>query len=466
MSKHKRVRAYFSRDLAELEKMKVDPGWLAVLSAHWSGDLEGARVTAEALASAGRPGASFEGEMLHAEALLLRTKLGLPYERPSRETLATFGPAARAVVNYAIFLDAFFTSHRLAWRCLACLMGFALIARNLRLAISIGFQMAHLLVMAGWTRSGFLACNILFMLMERAGPTLRFSEPLAFACFPYTAFLAGRLDLLENIVSRCRSRVPNDPFYQSIHSASLLYAAAYTGNLARAEVIGHGFQKRCGEGQMTRYWSLARILPLLPIALRGYGHILREEFDSLVASHVPDRNGALINSHFFRASALIAISLGEYTAAEEYIARADRYRSETGSFHAWKRVDSAIADMARRRVRFDPNETRLFRSVVPLDSPATLGTLLLETITAMPLALSGGPADFEKCVSILIAKHLECQELEMRDEPLSASDAPPQLRLLTRYLVLKDVSAGRMNGGRALPRRPGARLPRHRSQPA
>src|SRR5262249_20160001 len=146
-----------------------------------------------------------------------------------------------------------------------------------------------------------------------------------------------------------------------------------------------------------------------PLALRGYGHLVEKELATVVARHETLRPdvGHVIDSAFFRAAALVTLSTGKFADAKSYALRASRHREATHSFHTWQKIDRKILQMAERRETFTP-ETQFFGVSLRTHIPVTLGKLLLDLVSAMPAALTGGLRAFEDRAFDLLRRHLDC----------------------------------------------------------
>jgi signal transduction histidine kinase len=433
------VAAYFDRNLAALQQLAVPASWLRILELHWAGALAEAREAARATLAKGALDRTPYRAMVLAEETLLSAKLGLGAPAATRG----LSDEATLVIVYARFLHFFYVDHRQAWRALWRLLLLSVRVPRARMLPTVLFLMGHLMVMATRPRVGYLVASMVFRSAfdcRTAGPAgCRFSEAVVFACFSYTTLIAGRFDRLQHVSRRCRQRVPPDPFYLSIFSASALYAAAFTGDVARTEIISAQFKEAFAQNAMARYRSVAQVAPLLPLALRGYGHLVQADCEAIVAAHQPEQCDAIVNSQFYRITALVALSVGHFNRALERVRLAEQYRQKTKSFHAWRRIDQAIRQMAEEQLPFAPDNMRLFGAAPRFDSSATLGVLLLRTIGAIPGAFSEGMLAFEERASALLREHLDCPGAELRASPVAVTENVPQLRIGSRFLVFAGV---------------------------
>ncbi len=442
------LRTYGKKDAAAFRAMGAPAVVCDVLERHWSGDLQAAFDLADAALSTGSPLSAEYASLLDAERALISVKIGRGLPPPAPGTLAT--DAGSVIWWYARFSHYFWVDHREAWRSLRRLLLVSLRAPEAGTLLSALFLMGHLLAIAGRSHVGFTLCRYLVARWFEPRPGVwfaptPFSEGIVFAAFPYTAVVSGQLGRLDSIIARCQRRLPaSDPYYSTIFVVSALYAAAYTGNVARAEVLAAQIRTLHERGTLLRYVPIARIMPLLPLALRGYIHLVEAEFAEVVAEHDPTSSDALINSQFYRAAALIALTIGDFGAAREHITRGIANRQRSRSFHAWRALDARILEMATARVPVEPGALHLFGHAPSTESPVFLGTLLLGAIQSLPAAFSDGMRAFEERALVLLRSHLACPAAELRADPASLREAVPQLRVGSRYVVFLDLPGERV----------------------
>jgi signal transduction histidine kinase len=439
--------AYFARDVARLRGLGLPPGLLGVLSLHWQGQLFDAEVAAAAAPASDEMTDPVHVELLAAEHALLRVKIGLglpPCAVASRPKTRL----ARLIWQYACFSHSFWTDQHRAWRTLGQLLWLGLVVPRSGMLATTLFLIGHLAAIAGFGKLGHAVASAMYRYCasERwsAFAPSAFSRNIVFAAFPYTLLVSGELARLEEVRRDCQRRLPPDPYYTTIFLVSALYSAAYTGDVVRAEIFSVHLQELHVRGPMRRYQSVAQIAPFVPLAFRGYSHLIEKDFRAVVESHQPAKTDAVVNSQFYRMVALIALSIGQFDQASSCVALAIAYRKQSGSFHLWHEVDVLIRDLATRRVGFDPSQHRLFGVPMQFDSPVTLGTLLIDTINVLPASLSEGVEAFEDRVFELFKRHVNCPHAEMRSSPASLVDDHPQLRLGSRYIVLRGLDSERV----------------------
>jgi signal transduction histidine kinase len=433
------ARAYADKSVDALRALGAPPEVCVIFGRHWTGDLRGAYDAADHVLENEPAVAGPYASLLDAERSLLSVKIGLGLRAPAPDTLKD--ELAALVWCYGRFSHYFWVNHREARRSLRQLALLSLRVPSAGMLMTTIFLMGHLMAIAGWSRTGFAICRLVFATCfdaSRSAPfaPTRFSEAIVFAAYPYSAFVSGRFAAIRGIVARCQPRLAaGDPYYATIFVASALYAAAYTADVARADVLATQLGELHASRALLRYAPLARIMPLLPVALRGYTHLVRDDFDAVVQAHDTEATTAVINSHFFRAAALIALSLGDFARGEDFIARAITFRRRSKSFHAWRRIDARLLAMAVARTPLEPGALHPFGAVPTNESSPFLGELLLRVVQALPAAYSEGMPAFEDRVLTLLQQHLDCPAAELRAVPAPPYEDFPQLKVGNRFVV-------------------------------
>ncbi|WP_394835555.1 HAMP domain-containing histidine kinase [Pendulispora rubella] len=440
--------SYFDRDIVALRRKGLVPTDVGdLLELHWSGELFAAwEQGGKLLAGYAERGADAP-PLLIAEHALMTVKLGrsLPEVAPS---LLAKDRLAMLVYEYARFHSMYFVSHRAAMLSLWRLFLLGVWSPSSGIYGLVFYNVGHTLALWGWPFFGYPIAKFFFhraaSRVQRRGKT-RFGENVVVATFLYTVLVSARLKHIETVTHHAQSLLPSDPYYQTLFLVSSLYAAAYSGNHARAEVVSTLFLELHERGQLLRYRPIAEIMPLVPLALRGYGHLVEKELATVIARHETLRPdvGHVVDSAFFRAAALVTLSTGKFADAKSYILRAIRHRELTRSFQTWQKIDRKILQMAERHETFVP-DTQFFGVSLRTHVPVTLGKLLLDLVSAMPAALSGGLRAFEDRAFDLLRRHLDCLSGEIRPSPARFSENLPQIRIGTRYLVLTGIGEERI----------------------
>ncbi|WP_394835560.1 ATP-binding protein [Pendulispora rubella] len=427
---------YFNRDIVAVRAQRGLPDELVrVLELHWSGELLAACELANKLL------AQWEGTpppLLVAEHALMTVKLGRSLPDVKRSMLGRHW-LSWVVHEYARFLSVR-VNQDAALVSLVRLFVLGLRAPTSGLLGLAVFGFTHLLAVRGWVRIGFPVARFFFrrtaQRVASRGKT-RFSDNFVLATFLYTVLAAARLRMLDSVTLETQSLLPRDPFYQTMFLVCSLYTAAYSGNQARTEVVSAQFLAHAEAKLLYRYQPLAEILPLLPMALRGYGHLVDGALSTVVARHEAREVdvGHAVHNPFFRTAALISLSAGRFGNAKIYITRAIRHRRLTKSFHRWERLDQRILDMAEGHETFTPDTAHFFGIQLETTVPTSLGKLLCDIVSATPASLPGGVKAFEERVFALLRRHLDCPFAEIRTSPASFSETVPQIRVGKRFVV-------------------------------
>lgn len=434
------IDAYFTCDAGALARAGAPVEVEAVLALHAEGRLCEARKLVTRQRAAGGWPAPFAA-LLDAEETLLCVKLGVTLPEVDRARIGRSAPAA-VVYHYACFVHQFWINHRQAWKALLRMLARSLPLRRSGMLATALFLVGHMLALNGWERPGYALARWAFLRIESGrARTTRFASSLPFALFPYTTLVRGRLDFVEKVLTRCQPRVPKDPFYLTLFALGGLYAAAYSGDVVRADILASYFDELHRRSGLQRYRLVAQLMPLLPLALRGYSNLVVEQFDRITAEHDPAANHPLINSQLYRSSALIALCLGQFDRAAGYIGKAIEYRKRSGSFEAWRQVDGTIQKLAASRRPLEPTHQNFFGGSLRLAPPSTLGTFLIEAIHVLPDAFSGVTA-FEDGVVALLAKHVGCPA-HMQDASAELGEDVCQIRFGARFVVFRDVPRAR-----------------------
>ncbi|WP_394846100.1 ATP-binding protein [Pendulispora brunnea] len=428
--------SYFNRDIVAVRGQgSLPPEVVRVLELHWCGELFAAREMANKLL------VRWEGApppLLVAEHALMTVKLGrsLPDVKPS----ALAGQwLARVVHEYARFL-----AMRLAPNeALVSLRRLFVLGLRTPASGLIGlvvFALGHLLTVRGWSRIGFPVARFFFhRTARRVGlrGKSRFSEDFVLATFLYTVLAGARLTMLESVSQRTQPLLPKDPFYQGLFLVSSLYTAAYSGDHARTEVVSAQYLALQETAQLRRYTPLAEILPLLPMALRGYGHLVADALSGVIARHEARKDDVdhAVHVPFFRTAALISLSAGRFGNAKIYITRAIRHLRLTKSFQSWNAIDQRILSMAEGHETFTPDSPNFFGIQLETTVPTSLGKLLCDLVSAIPASRSEGAQGFEERVFELLRRHLDCPHAEVRTTPAEFSQGIPQIRVGKRFFL-------------------------------
>ncbi len=437
--------AYFSRDEVLSIQSGVSSNLLVAWKEQWSGNLN-----ASLDAYLRVDFASLDGESLAiavADRNLISVKLGIPFEAP---TIQPTSVAGLIITEYARFSWAFWVDHSIAWDALISLLKLGLKTLEKSVLITAIFLIGHLLAIRGNKLGYYLAKathSICLRSLRRELGILTFFRHIVLAAFPYTLFVSGKLSQqVEKFVQLGEENLPSDPYYQTLFSVSALYTYAYSGNIARAELYSAKLSRQQEIGKLLRYRPVAQIMRLLPFAVRGYPHLIEDEFLMFLADHDNAKYDPLINSQFYRAAATIALFSGKNRFSLELIQIAIRERERAGSFNAWKHFDKRLESFASRPDPVKPSNVRLLGIPSEFESSSQLGSLLVELIQKVTPGIYSGNDWFTLQAAALIGQHLNGNGFEIYD----ASEIPNQLssdpviRIGNKYVLYKNVPVGRV----------------------
>jgi signal transduction histidine kinase len=453
---------YFSRDIVELKK--VCPALAKPLCAHWCGDFTNSDVDYSfAFNNAHFSLGSAEHQLAIADQLLVRVKIGNPFpENFDFDTLVD--PSARLIAYYARFYWGFWTNHTLARQSIRRIAMLAVRLKRYDILLTATFLLGHLSVIRSGSRVGYqIAAAAHFLMLRfvnRQGWINDFSKNVVFASFSYTQFVSGRIastkiersiEIGETLVAK------SDPYYQSLLLISGLYGYAYGGNIAKTEIFSQKFQELHREGKMVRYAYVSSMMRLLPFALRGYSHLIEEEYLDLLGKFENQTSDPLIRSQFYRAAAVISLILGNNTRTLSFIVMARRERIKTRSFIAWEKFDRNIERLAKRSVPFDLAKDTLSNIAMPGKTLPHLGTILFKLMAITPVALEQGELWLEYQIKDLLCAHLGIHDVLVsrnKNQPFSSRPVIqignlrveflniPESQILFMREVLSSLSAG------------------------
>jgi signal transduction histidine kinase len=425
----------------------MSSGLLEILSLHWQGRVVDAHARARAVLDSGELRDEHEVDLLEAEQGLIAAKLGVDdglFDSAGRGR----SRLTRLIREYARFSHFFWANERRTPPVLGRLFWLALQCPRSGMLPTTVFLIGHLAAIAGSTRLGYLIALIAFRHVSTARhrpiAATAFSQSIVFAAFPYTVLVSRKLSRLDEVTAVCQRRLSRDPYYETIFLVGAIYAAAYTGDVVKAEIFSAHLTELQATATVHRYTPIVRIARILPLALRGYSHLVAKDFDEMLLQHDPSRSNALINSQFYRMAALVCLAMRRFDDTIRWIRMAMSYRQQSGWFTAWSHVEELILQWAELRVSFDPRRHALFEGPLQFDSPATLGALLVESISAFPVAYTGGIRAFEDRLFALLRRHLDCPLADVTESLGHLSAREPQLRVGSRYFVCKGLSPERL----------------------
>ena len=115
-------------------------------------------------------------------------------------------------------------------------------------------------------------------------------------------------------------------------------------------MVAKEFQELNEKFNLERYQQLVGIMQLLPLALHGYSPFIWEEIDKILNMHESEKASPLINSQFFRAAALIALSGRRFSQAGVLIKKAGEFRSRLMGFDFWSEIDAEVLRQSTAKI--------------------------------------------------------------------------------------------------------------------
>ena len=432
---------YFSRDMESLDTIRSELA--AAIQLHWQGKLDkAADEYATLLKNRTFSVGTAEYDLVVADKALVEVKIGKPFaEQFDFARLAS--PSAKLIAHYARFYWGFWSNHDVARDSIRKMLPLSLRSECKDFFFALVFMYGHVSIIRTGKRSGYYIATtihkLMFHLVKRNKWIKDFSRNIVFASYPYTQFISGRISgaEIEKTIEIGETLVAKeDPYYQCLLLISGLYGYAYSGNIAKTEIFCQRFQVLHTRGKLLRYAPVSEVMRLLPFALRGYGHLVEEEYLALLKKFTNHDSDALIKSQFYRACSVISLILGNNFRALEFIEVARRERIKTRSFIAWEKFDLNIKRLSQRSIPFDLTKDRLLNVELNYQSPPQLGPILFKLLELTPKALEVGEDWLEDQIKALICSHIGIENARgSRDASVAGSSNPAILvgKLLVEF---------------------------------
>lgn len=452
MNSHRRMEVDFvEMRLSEETRDQIPLELIEACEAHWKGDYQ---KSLEAYSRLDEDKLEFFlRELARADRLMLQSKMGLAQDLRKVEDFRS--PTACSFFHYARYTWAFWVDHKIAWNSL-----WSLLFLSFRSKIRGQFWMAlflvgHMLAIGGYSRSGSRIAQLAHAMATRAEQRKRGYSRLAsniiFAAYPYTLVVSGRLDeRFSEIASLAETYLSPEPYYVALFQISSLYGYAYTADVVKAEIYAERLHRIHEKNQLIRYRPLSRMMPLLPISLRGFSRLIKDRFEVIVASHDADESDPLVNSQFFRAAAIISLCLRQNERARFFIERASKERAKTHSFLIWKKFDEQVRRYAESKEFFDPETANFVIGNRFQKTPPQVGELYIEALHSLVDAISITETELEEKLAELICEHLNIHDYAILEEIPNQIDGCLRIKLSSSFLELRSVPTSRQPTVRAL----------------
>lgn len=367
---------------------------------------------------------------------MLAAKLGLTL---GEEKIADTHWVPQLFRSYARFTHYFWIDHDISWIHLWRFFYQALRGRSVVVLAAL-FLMGHMRCINGKRFSGAvlagLVWHICIRLINAAVKLPPVTTKMVMAAYPYTMFVSGRPLAVRSYAEKYGHLVTTDPFYQTVYQVSCFYAFAYSGDVVRTEMYAAKFKILHRNNKLLRYNPVTEILPMLPMALRGYGFVIDPKFNRLVDAHDESTTDPVVNFQFYHAAAIIELSMMRYDSARKHIERAIFFREKSGSFQAWAKVDDRIRELAINKTPFDPQKNRLLGSHMQFDSAHGLSKFFLQLTAELP-KFAENPDLFVSYIANYLQNHLgDCKVTVAED--ISSTDIVQKICVVARnkYIVI------------------------------
>ncbi|WP_141731628.1 ATP-binding response regulator [Oligoflexus tunisiensis] len=433
------LRIFVDQDQEALAQLPLPQEIKDFWKLSWSGQLREAFHWAEKMDTGSLP-SKFQ-DIIQADRMLLGVKIGLGLPSPQPSFAAT--SFANLILNYALFSHYFWIDHRRAYRALICMTWISLFYPFSKAFWTGLFLLGHLLSISGHGWIGHHLAKLIFTLTMRNRvrnrPIPRFSENIILAAYPYTNFVNNRLDVVPSLAERIIPLLPPDPYYHTIFQVSCLYAYSYSGDIVRTEIFSSLFKKLHQEKKLLRYEPISQIIAFLPVVLRGYAHVIADDFHETLKAHHAQGKDPAINSQFFRIAALIQLHLRLYDDALESIEQAIQYRIMS-RFHSWQRLDQKIKRAAMMR------EEPYKLDIICIKNQHLSGPHVNYFLTRLILEIKNfvsHPEMFKDNLRDILASHFSWTQIYTLRELPTVYTSDPILKVDGHYLVFKGLPPDR-----------------------
>ena len=398
-------KAYFSLDVTALAAIVFPEIARKALLAHWDGDFRKSLDLYGRLDWQQFANGSIR-DLVRVDSLLLNAKMGHGIGQISIELERAKSPAVKFVCHYALACFFFWVDYR---RAKLAILGMAKSAPRVRsrgLMLTVLFLYGHIVANCGGRLRGFLIATFslkVAQFFERTSrPLDRFATRSIYSCYPYTLLVSNRTKWMKLHLENIALTSIFDPFYSSILCISSLYFYAYTGDLARTELLVDAMLKSNANGKVVRYDTVVKIMGLLPLAIRGFGRIIKEQLADYVRQHEQMDHESLVNTQFYRAAAVISLLSGAKEDSLRFIGRAVQHRQQFATATAWIKFDEKIAVLCTRADIPSIHELDFLKVDRNFSPSREVGNLGFELAALIPDAIINGLTWFDdECASLV-----------------------------------------------------------------
>ncbi len=324
------------------------------LDLHWSGKYE--QSIAEYNLIDFSDLSEFEVSVAQADKNLLLAKIGKPIGECTKQ-IENF-KISKAIHLYAKFSSWFWKDHKIANQALTQLFFLSIRMFWVDLMLMSLFLMGHMLTIKGHRYLGYYLALFAFKYMNKQK---EFTSKVVLAGFPYTHVVSGRIGKkFEKSAHIGNKYLDSEPYYRAVYTVSCLYGYAYNGNYNKAESLAFELSSFHEDNNTLRYKPISEIMPLLPLATKGYAASIESEFDTFMQNFDDSAHSNLICSQFYRVATIITLNLHRFDEAKSYYSKTVDYRIKTNSFHAWKKFDDKLEKAIQLKKPFTSNDQASF----------------------------------------------------------------------------------------------------------
>jgi signal transduction histidine kinase len=411
------ISSYLARDLAALntlfQEAIQEPGhigsFVSCLNYHAEGRLDLALKTDSGLTPADKHGLPPRArEFLWADINLARAKLG---QKPDFSITRLRNHDANHILQYAFFTWFFWVDHKAAFGSLSKMLFSSILAGRIDFFLMTVFLMAHLRTIANkkifsW-RTASTVYQLSCALRSKAIWMSPFGLDIIAATFPYTCYVRAHFSAMNKSLLSSKQFLGQDPYYNLLYSITSLYSAAYSGNILETEKLVPIFKRLQDEGKLLRYRPVTALMGMLPFCIRGYQHVVKDQFQEFMVSYDRKAHDILINSQVFRIAAIINTSLGEFELAEQHISLAVDYRTKA-AFHSWTHIDDKITRVIREKNNLEDIFGTFGASNEDAKNQSRSGWLITQLVDHLARA-NGDMERLARATAEVIARHLSIE---------------------------------------------------------
>ncbi len=425
-------KLYFSQDIAMLQAAGAPAPLLTAWDVQWRGDLAmGARLSRRLVDD---KCLGVWHALAGANLSLVYAKLGFDYH--SELDSSSDCNVANFVSAYAAFTQEWSRSHNRVWKALLRMAKLSLRLRNRDAILMTAYLMGHAATIAGWRRLGSAIAMRSYQQavcrLEAHDLRVSFFHSIVVAAVPCTMWLSDVADeTYEREVRRAEHHLPPDPYYRSTFHHCCLYRSAFTGRIADAQGYAERLIRDHRNTGLTRYYTAAQLLAVIPLAVAGYSHLLGDRVEVL-AAEIGANSDAAAQATCFRALAIIRLCQGKHAEAERNIKQASNLDGPIGYEAVWRTIDARVRRFALGNTIFDPAKHTLFDTRYVPELAPHMAQLLAKVVHQAMTCADSAEEVYERAVAAAVAEHLA----------VTASCVPKEQQQCVEHLDLRIFSIG------------------------